>query len=147
MAAVYPNLFAAGSEFSGEPAGCFRTDTVRGWNAACASGQVHKSAADWAAEVKAMNPDYAPPGVYPRIQIFHGDVDKTLNIASFNESVKEWSGVFDYSGTPTQAIDNSPGPRLTRYIYGERLQGIWGHGFGHVVPTNETEALTWFGII
>ncbi|KAH6622500.1 Alpha/Beta hydrolase protein [Chaetomium tenue] len=145
MAAVYPDLFAAASEFSGEPAGCFYTGTVRGWNSQCAGGQVHHTPAEWASMVHDMYPNYN--GQYPKMQVFHGDVDTTLNINSFNESVKEWSGVFGYSGSPTQTLDNNPGSRLTKYIYGDRLQGIWGHGFGHVVPTNETEALTWFGLL
>ncbi|KAI8629390.1 Alpha/Beta hydrolase protein [Xylariaceae sp. FL1651] len=145
MAAAYPDIFAAASEFSGEPAGCFSTGTVRGWNSQCAGGQVHKSASEWATIVHNMYPGYT--GQYPKMQVFHGDVDTTLNIASFNESVKEWSGVFGYSGNALSYRDNDPGTRLTRYIYGDRLQGIWGHGFGHVVPTNETEALQWFGIM
>ncbi|KAK4035107.1 Alpha/Beta hydrolase protein [Parachaetomium inaequale] len=145
MAAVYPDLFAAASEFSGEPAGCFYTGTVRGWNGQCAGGQVHHTAAEWASQVHAMYPGYT--GQYPKMQVFHGDVDTTLNINSFNESVKEWSGVFGYSGTPVKTLDNNPGQRLTKYVYGDRLQGIWGHGFGHVVPTNETEALSWFGLL
>jgi acetylxylan esterase len=145
MAAVYPDLIAAASEFSGEPAGCFATGTVRGWNSQCATGQVHKTASQWANIVHAMYPSYK--GQYPKMQVFHGDVDQTLNINSFNESIKEWSGIFGYSGNPIQTINNDPASRLTKYIYGDRLQGIWGHGFGHVVPTNETEALTWFGIL
>ncbi|KAH6853305.1 Alpha/Beta hydrolase protein [Chaetomium sp. MPI-CAGE-AT-0009] len=145
MAAAYPDLFAAASEFSGEPAGCFYTGTVRGWNSQCAGGQVHHTAEEWASTVHDMFPGY--DGQYPKMQVFHGDVDTTLNINSFNESIKEWSGVFGYSGNPTQALGNNPGSRLTKYIYGDRLQGIWGHGFGHVVPTNETEALAWFGIL
>lgn len=145
MSAVYPDLFAAAAEFSGEPAGCFYTGTVRGWNSQCAGGQLHKSAADWAKQVHAMYPSYS--GQYPKMQVYHGDVDTTLNIASFNESIKEWSGIFGYSGNAVQTINNNPGNKLTKYVYGDRLQGIWGHGFGHVVPTNETEALKWFGII
>lgn len=145
MAAAYPDIFAAASEFSGEPAGCFATGTVRGWNGQCAGGQIHKSAAEWANIVKNMYPGYT--GQYPRIQIYHGDVDTTLNIASFNESIKQWSGLHGYSGVATSSLNNNPGPKLTKYIYGPRLQGIWGHGIGHVVFTNETEALTWFGII
>ncbi|CAI6339099.1 unnamed protein product [Periconia digitata] len=144
MAAVYPDMFAAASEFSGEPAGCFYTGTVRGWNSQCAGGQLHKTSAQWAADVRAMYPGYT--GQYPRMQVYHGDADTTLNIASFNESIKEWSGIHGYSENPTSSQSNSPGNKLTRYIYGDRLQGIWGHGIGHVVPTNETEALKWFGI-
>jgi acetylxylan esterase len=145
MAAAYPDLFAAASEFSGEPAGCFFTGTVRGWNGDCAGGKIRRSPAEWATVVRNMYPSYT--GQYPRMQVYHGDVDTTLNINSFNESIKEWSGIFGYSGNANQAINNNPGSRLTRYIYGDRLQGIWGHGIGHVVPTNETEALQWFGII
>ncbi|PVI03040.1 carbohydrate esterase family 1 protein [Periconia macrospinosa] len=144
MAAVYPDLFAAASEFSGEPAGCFYTGTVRGWNSQCAGGKLSKTSAQWAADVRAMYPGYS--GQYPRMQVYHGDVDTTLNIASFNESIKEWSGIFGYNGVATQTKPNDPGAKLTRYVFGDRLQGIWGHGIGHVVPTNETEALKWFGI-
>jgi acetylxylan esterase len=132
MAAVYPNVFAAGSEFSGEPAGCFATGTVRGWNSQCAGGQVHKTSAEWAALVHQMYPSYT--GQYPKMQIFHGDVDATLNIATgFNESIKEWSGLFGYSGVPTQTLPNTPGPKLTKYIYGDRLQGIWGRKYSCLV--------------
>jgi len=145
MAAAYPDMFAAASEFSGEPAGCFRTGSVRGWNSQCAGGQVHHTPSEWASMVHAMYPGYT--GQYPKMQVFHGDVDTTLNINSYNESIKEWSGIFGYSGNPTKTLANTPGAKLTKYIYGDRLQGIWGHGIGHVVPTNETEALTWFGII
>jgi acetylxylan esterase len=144
MAAVYPDMFAAASEFSGEPAGCFFTGTVRGWNSQCAGGTLHKSSAEWVSQVKAMYPGYS--GQYPKMQVFHGDVDTTLNIASYNESIKEWSGLQGYSGNAMQTLNNNPGAKLTKYIYGDRLQGIWGHGIGHVVPTNETEALKWFGI-
>jgi acetylxylan esterase len=145
MSAAYPDLVAASSEFCGVPAGCFRTDTVRGWNSQCAGGNLHHSPAEWAAIVHNMYPGYS--GAYPRMQIFHGDADKTINIASYNESIKEWSGVHGYSGNAIGAGQNNvPGPRLTKYIYGDRLQGIWGHGIGHCVPTNETEALSWFGI-
>ena len=133
-----------GASFS-EPAGCFYTGTVRGWNSQCAGGQLHKTPAEWAKQVRAMYPSYT--GQYPKMQVYHGDVDTTLNIASFNESIKEWSGIFGYSGNAVQTINNNPGNKLTKYVYGDRLQGIWGHGFGHVVPTNETEALKWFGII
>jgi len=145
MAAVYPDIFAAASEFSGEPAGCFFTGTVRGWNSQCAGGQLKKSPSEWASTVRAMYPGYS--GQYPRMQIFHGDADATLNINSYNESIKEWSGVFGYTGQASATWNNNPGARLTKYVYGDRLQGIWGHGIGHVVPTNETEALQWFDIL
>jgi acetylxylan esterase len=147
MAAAYPDMFAAASEFSGEPAGCFAlpNSPPRSWNSQCAGGQINKSPAEWAQVVKKMYPSYT--GQYPKMQIFHGDADTTLNIRSYNESIKEWSGVHGYSGNPTASYSNTPGARLTKYIYGDRLQGIWGSGIGHVVPTNETEALQWFGII
>ncbi|SMR60285.1 unnamed protein product [Zymoseptoria tritici ST99CH_1E4] len=144
MAAVYPDLFAAGSAFSGVPAGCFSTGSVRGWNSQCAGGKINKTPAQWAAQVHAMYSGFN--GQYPRMQIYHGDADTTLNIANLDEAVKEWSGVHGYSGKATRSTSNDPGPNLTKSIYGDRLQGILGHGIGHVVPTNEKEALKWFGI-
>ncbi|RYP75518.1 hypothetical protein DL771_002403 [Monosporascus sp. 5C6A] len=122
MAAVYPDMFEAASEFSGEPAGCFSTNSVRGWNGQCAGGQIHHTPAEWASIVHAMYPTYK--GQYPRMQIYHGDVDTTLNINSYNESITEWSGIFGYSGTPTKTLNSNPGPK-----------------------TNQTEALTRFGIM
>ena len=47
MIADYPDVFKAGAAFMGVPYHCFYTGTVRGWNGACAGGQVSMTPQQW----------------------------------------------------------------------------------------------------
>lgn len=124
LAATYPDVFAAGVAYSGVPAGCFYTGTVDGWNSTCAQGQVVESQAYWAAVAEAMYPGYT--GVRPRMRIHHGSVDATLLPPNYNETIKQWTGVFGYSDTPQQTFVNDPASPYTRYVYGENVEGVYG---------------------
>ncbi|KAK8032306.1 hypothetical protein PG990_002040 [Apiospora arundinis] len=146
MAATYPDMFAAGSVYNGVPAGCFYTGTVNGWNSTCAQGNSRASPEQWAATVKKMYPGYS--GSYPRLQIYHGGSDTILYPNNYNETIKEWAGVDGYNyQSPTQTLDRTPIQQCTKYVFGERLQGIYCPSIGHTVPVQGEEDLKWFGII
>lgn len=105
MAATYPEMFAAGTVYSGVAAGCFVSSTggVDAWNSTCAEGDVDDTQQEWASVVHAMYPGYT--GSYPKMQEYHGTADTTLYPPNLNEEVKEWCGVFGYSATaPTQVM-------------------------------------------
>lgn len=54
-----------------------------------------------------MYPGYT--GARPRFQVYHGSIDTTLYPANYQETVKEWTGVFGYdASTPAKEIDNFP---------------------------------------
>lgn len=170
MAATYPELFAAGTAYSGVPAGCFMSssNTVDGWNATCAEGDVVASQSYWTQVAEAMYPGYS--GARPKMQIYHGTADTILYPPNYNETIKEWTGVFGYSLTPQQTLPNTPLPNYTKYIYGPEVQGIYvsqakplslfsswsGHrptnipsqavGVGHTVPIQGDQDLQWFGL-
>ncbi|KAJ7258403.1 Alpha/Beta hydrolase protein [Mycena haematopus] len=146
MSAVYPNLFAAASVYSGVAAGCFMSNFggVDAWNSSCAEGQVSQTSAQWAAQVRAMYPGYT--GAYPPIQEYHGTADTTLYPENLGEEIKEWAGIFGYNAAaPTQVLQNTPLSGYTKSIYGPALQGILAQGVGHTVPIQGDQDMMWFG--
>ncbi|TID06137.1 putative acetylxylan esterase A [Colletotrichum higginsianum] len=144
MAATYPELFAAGIAYSGVPAGCFYTGTVNGWNSTCSQGNSVATQQAWAQTALDMYPGYSGPR--PRMQIYHGSADTTLYPRNWNETVKQWAGVFGYGAAPLQTLPGTPGAQYTKYVYGPNLEGIYGTGVGHSVPVMGAEDLKWFGI-
>ena len=114
MAATYPEMFAAASVYSGVPAGCFYTGTVDGWNSTCANGLSVHSQGEWADVVRGMYPGY--DGRRPKMLIFHGSADTTLYPENYNETIKEWSGVFGYdSADPVEVEPGTPEAAYTKY--------------------------------
>ncbi len=100
LMAVYPDVFKGGSAFAGVPAGCWSVGDPDGsWSNACAGGQVTHTAQEWGDMVRAMDPSYT--GQRPRVQLFHGDADGTINYNNFKEAIKEWTNVLGLSTNPT----------------------------------------------
>lgn len=142
MAATYPELFKAATAYSGVPAGCFMStaDQPAAWNSTCAQGNVEASSEYWAATVKAMYPDY--DGARPRFQVYHGSADDTLRPQNYEETVKEWTGVFGFAASkPDSSEANTPKSEYTTDTWGVSeenplgtVQGIYAEGVGHTVP-------------
>jgi acetylxylan esterase len=101
LLAIYPDVFKAGAEFSGVPAGCWAASysASNQWSGPCASGQVSHTPQQWGSIVQAMDPGYS--GYRPRVQLWHGESDMTINYNNQNEAIKEWSDVLGLSATPT----------------------------------------------
>jgi poly(hydroxyalkanoate) depolymerase family esterase len=100
LLAVYPDVFKAGAEFSGVPAGCWSVSDPNGqWSAPCASGQVTHTAQQWGDTVRAMYAGYS--GYRPRIQLWHGTADTTINYQNQLEAIKEWTNVLGLAAAPT----------------------------------------------
>jgi acetylxylan esterase len=101
LLAVYPDVFKAGAEFSGVPAGCWAVNysASNQWSGPCAGGQVTHTPQQWGTIVQAMDPGYS--GYRPRIQLWHGEADTTINYNNQTEAIKEWSDVLGLSTTPT----------------------------------------------
>jgi len=121
-----PELFA--TVYSGVSAGCFESSTnqVDAWNSSCAQGQIIRSQQQWADVVRGMYPGYS--GAHPRVQIYHGSADATLLPQNYNETIKQWTGVFGYNLKPQQELPNTPQQGYTTEIYGPNVQGIYAKG-------------------
>ena len=107
LLALYPDIFKAGSAFAGMPAGCRGTNesgTSTGYSGACAGGSVTHTAAEWGDIVRKMDPGYT--GHRPRVQMFHGDADPTINYKNFTEAIKEWTNVLGLGTSPTSTTMN-----------------------------------------
>jgi poly(hydroxyalkanoate) depolymerase family esterase len=100
LLAVYPDMFKAGAEFSGVPAGCWSVSDPSGqWSSPCAGGTVSYTAQQWGDMVRAMDSGYS--GYRPRIQLWHGTADATINYNNQTEAIKEWTDVLGLGVNPT----------------------------------------------
>ncbi|MFC4591189.1 extracellular catalytic domain type 1 short-chain-length polyhydroxyalkanoate depolymerase [Sphaerisporangium corydalis] len=135
LAAQYPDVFAAGSAFSGVPAGCFSTTNGSLWNSQCSGGNLTKTAQQWGDQARAMYSGYT--GGYPRMQLWHGTTDTTLAYPNFGEEIKQWTNLHGLSQTPT--FTDRPQSSWTRTRYGGSgaqapVEGISISGVGHSLP-------------
>jgi poly(hydroxyalkanoate) depolymerase family esterase len=153
----YPDVFAAGAAFMGVPFACFATTAgdptnpanQAGWNSSCANGQVSKTPAAWGDLVRAAYPGYT--GRRPRMELFHGTADTTLNYNNFGEEIKQWTNVLGVSQTPVAT--DTPQSGWTRTRYGSNtaqapVEGISVAGVGHSLPLSGQAklAITFFGL-
>ena len=153
----YPDVFAAGAAFMGVPFSCFAASAgdptnpanQAGWNSACANGQVSKTPLAWGDLVRAAYPGYS--GRRPRMQVFHGTADTTLQYPNFGEEIKQWTNVLGVSQTP--ASTDTPQSGWTRTRYGSTsvqapVEGISVAGVGHSLPLSGQArmAIAFFGL-
>ncbi len=105
LLAVYPDVFKAGASFAGVPAGCWSDGWSPGsnWGGTCASGNDIMTAQQWGDLARGMYPGYA--GHRPRVQLFHGDADGTINYRNFGEAIKEWTNVLGLGTNPTSTTN------------------------------------------
>ncbi|KAK3933828.1 Alpha/Beta hydrolase protein [Diplogelasinospora grovesii] len=147
IAATYPEMFTAGIAYSGTAAGCFYSQSggADQWNNSCANGQARGTPQVWAKMVTDMYPGYN--GSRPKMQIYHGSSDTTLAPANYNETIKQWCGVFGYDYTkPDSTKANSPQSGYTTYSWGDHLVGIYAQGVGHTVPIRGSDDMKFFGL-
>lgn len=135
LAAQYPDVFSAGSAFSGVPAGCFATTDGSLWNGVCSSGNRIMTAQQWGDLARSMYPGYT--GRYPRMQLWHGTTDTTLAYPNFGEQIKQWTNLNGLSQTP--ALTDRPQSSWTRTRYGgtgtqATVEGVSIQGVGHDLP-------------
>ncbi|KAI5863666.1 carbohydrate esterase family 1 protein [Durotheca rogersii] len=147
LLAAYPDVFAAGSCYSGVAAGCLAGSPGSSPQSAdpkCASGQVVKTGAQWAEQVRAMHPSFN--GSYPRMQTFHGEADNFVDYKNLAEQLKEWSALLGVEFARNQT--NTPLSGYTKIVYGDgtKLVGYSARGVGHIVPPRPQLDLEWFGL-
>jgi acetylxylan esterase len=146
---VYPDMFKAGAEFSGVPDGCWAVSysASNQWSGPCASGQVTKTAQQWGDLVRAQFPGYS--GVRPRVQLWHGTSDMTINYNNMGEAIKEWTNVLGLSTNPTTT--DTPSSGFTRKVWDNScgfpiLEAWTQQNGGHTTPINANAVISFFGL-
>ena len=94
MLATYPDVFAGGGVIAGGPYKC-ATSLVGAFS--CLNPGVDKTPNAWGNLVRGA-PSYS--GAWPKVSIWHGDADFTVNYANLREAVEQWTNVH---GTDQQA--------------------------------------------
>ena len=148
MLGSYPDVFAAGSAFSGVAFGCFLGApgaTPMSANQTCAQGQIKRTAAEWGQLVRNAYPGYT--GKRPRVQIFHGLADGLVRPACAQQALDQWANVLGL--TASKNVSGVPSSAYTEYVYGDgsQLVGFFGQGVGHIAPVNDQVMLKFFGLI
>jgi poly(hydroxyalkanoate) depolymerase family esterase len=149
MLGDYPGVFKAGAAYMGVPFGCFAGTEVDEWNSACAEGQTSMTPQAWGNLVRNADPGYT--GVRPRMQLWHGTADTTLNYNDFGEEIKQWTNVLGVSQTPTTTDTPVSGWTRTRYDDASGTVQVEAYsiaGAGHVLPEAgmEAYAIHFFGL-
>jgi poly(hydroxyalkanoate) depolymerase family esterase len=151
MLGDYPDVFKAGAAFMGVPFGCFYTGTVDGWNSACANGQVTNTAQAWGNMVRNADPGYSGPR--PRMQLWHGTADTTLNYENLSQEILQWTNVLGVSSTPASTTTPVPGWTETQYDNSSgtpEVEAFSIAGAGHVLPVEgegmEAAAIGFMGL-
>jgi poly(hydroxyalkanoate) depolymerase family esterase len=146
---AYPDVFKAGASFMGVPFACFATTDGSMWNTQCANGQRIMTPQQWGDLVRNAFPGFT--GARPRMQIFHGTNDTTLQYPNFGEQIKQWTNVHGLSQTPS--FTDTPQPGWTRTRYGGTgvmapVEAISLQGVGHNLPLGGQArmAIEFFGL-
>jgi len=139
---AYPDVFAGGAAFAGVPYGCFAGNGM--WNSQCATGQLSKTAAAWGDAVRNAYPGFT--GERPKMAIYHGTNDETLNYNNFKEAVKQWTNVFGYSESSPQVLQNNPVSGWTKSVYGPKFMAISAQGVSHNIAVQANDVIAYFGL-
>jgi acetylxylan esterase len=142
---AYPDMFAAGAALAGVPFSCFSGTGYDQWSSACAAGSIQKTGDAWASIVRAAYPEYTGPR--PKMQVFHGSADQTLNIQNFYEEVKQWTTVLG-AGNSTQVSQNTPQAGWTKTTYGSKgyVEAFLASGVSHDIPDQPGEVIRFFDL-
>jgi acetylxylan esterase len=142
----YPDVFKAGAAFMGVPFACFATTDGSLWNTACANGQVSKTPQQWGDLARGADPGYT--GARPRMQLWHGTADTTLNYNNFGEEIKQWTNVLGVSQTPVSTDSPSSGWTRTKYGSSDSVEAYSVAGVGHSLPLSgmAAYAIHFFGL-
>lgn len=108
MLACYPEVFAGGAIIAGLPYGT--ADNVQ--QAFVSMFQCPtRSAQEWGDLVRAAAPLHDGP--WPRISVWHGNVDKTVIPPNAGEILKQWTNVHGLQVTPSSQVTVDGYPRQT----------------------------------
>ena len=150
MLAVYPDVFKAGAEFSGVPAGCWSAgwSAASNWGGTCSSGQNSKTAQQWGDLVRGMYPGYS--GFRPRVQLWHGTADTTINYNNQTEAIKEWTNVLGVPMTATSTDSTSvAGFKIEKWQNTCGFTVLEAHtqsNGGHTTPIDANAVIGFFGL-
>ncbi|MFI0720866.1 PHB depolymerase family esterase [Streptomyces sp. NPDC021224] len=140
LLAAYPDVFAGGSVDSGLPAQCAATQAAA---SQCQYGSLGLTPAQWGDKVRAADPGYGGP--WPRVAIWQGTSDTTVQPVNATELRDQWTDVWGIGQTASRTESLPGGTTLSVYDDAQgspavELYQISGMGHGLAVdPGTATE--------
>jgi poly(3-hydroxybutyrate) depolymerase len=130
MLATYPELFAGGAIIAGIPFGA--AQNVRDALESMRSAPL-RTPAQWGGAVRAAS-DYQ--GAWPRISIWHGALDTTVNVSNAQASVAQWADLHGLSLTDArqEMVDGA-----IRLSWGQQLEVYTLPALGHGTPIDSRD--------
>ncbi|NVJ15962.1 PHB depolymerase family esterase [Myxococcus sp. AM010] len=130
LLAAYPDVFSAGAIQSGGPYRCAESMNA---GFTCMSPGVNRTPAAWGDVVRNAYPGYSGPR--PRVSIWHGTSDYTVNVMNLTEAMEQWTNVHGIDQTPDTVETVSGFPhKVHRSGAGTALVETWElTGMGHAV--------------
>lgn len=105
--AAYPEVFAAGAVIAGLPvAAASNLPSAMGRMAHAGS---ELGSAEWALLARVSAPRHTGP--YPRLSVWHGGADRTVDAANADNLVAQWRGLFGLNADPALDETRSVGAR------------------------------------
>jgi acetylxylan esterase len=150
LMAVYPDVFKAGSEFSGVPAGCWSDgwSAQSNWGGTCAAGNDMMTAMAWGNLVRGMFPGYT--GYRPRLQLWHGTADGTINFNNQGQAILEWTNVLGLNANPnTTDTTSTAGFTIEKWQNSCGFTVLEAHtqaGGGHTTPIDANSVIAFMGL-
>ncbi len=130
MLATYPELFAGGAIIAGLPFGA--AQNVREALESMRSAPL-RTPAQWGDAVRAASDHKGP---WPRISIWHGALDTTVNINNAQASVAQWADLQELSLTGARQEMVNGAIRLS---WGDRLEVYTLAALGHGTPIDSAD--------
>lgn len=100
LLAAYPEVFKGGATVAGVPYGCAQ-GMVDGLS--CMSSGKDLSPQDWGNRVRAAAPGHVAGDSVPKISVWQGSADSTVNPMNAGEMVDEWTNVIGIDQTPEKS--------------------------------------------
>jgi poly(hydroxyalkanoate) depolymerase family esterase len=129
MLACYPELFAGGAIIAGLPYGA--ASNVRDALDAMRSAPL-KTPREWGHLARAASHHR---GAWPRVSIWHGDADHTVNVGNAQASVAQWADLngFKLGDARQETVDGA-----VHLSWGDQLELYTVPGLGHGTPIDST---------
>lgn len=144
MLATYPDVFKGGAIVAGVPYLCATAAGAQ--TTACNNGTNIQTPQQWGDKVRGAYPGYAGP--WPRVSVWHGTADGTVNYQNLTEIMKQWTNVqgIDQTADTTDTVAGYP-HNVYRDAAGNALVETYSiTGMGHGYPIDPGTGATQCGV-
>jgi poly(hydroxyalkanoate) depolymerase family esterase len=132
MLATYPDAFAAGAPLAGVP---YKCATTVGSSLMCNGGTITKTPTQWGDLVRGA---FSWSGAYPRVSIWHGTSDLTVNYGNLNETMEQWTNAngIDQTADVSDTVGGFPHKVYKDASGNARVETFSITGMGHGQPVD-----------